>query len=149
MFQNCSTHNTRLAPSLIGIVPQFEPAEKVVKKQQVIHCQSGRNGKRVAYDRGYGAWLSCVQGSLVCCCWRRAVLCVSYDVTFLRMHLLGVSVPPGSYATFLQHELLGIKAHSSLQPLHSLQHVSESEVLVQEKASHNSNKNALLLLYTY
>ena len=50
------------------------------------------------------------------------------------MVITGVSIPPGSYATFLQNELLG----SSLQPLHSLQHVFRSEVLDQEKTSHNS-----------
>ena len=29
---------------------------------------------RVAYDRDYGPWLSRVQGNLVFCCWRRAIL---------------------------------------------------------------------------
>ena len=68
-FQKCSTHNTRLAPPLLAIVPRFQPA-----KDEQQSCQSRRNGMRVAYDRGYAVWLSRVQGSLVCCCWRRAVL---------------------------------------------------------------------------
>ena len=70
-FQNCSTHNTRLVPPLIAILPLFELGRKV--KQQAIHrCKSRRNGMRIAFDRGYVAWLSRVQGSLGCCCWKRA-----------------------------------------------------------------------------
>ena len=33
-----------------------------------------KNGRRVAYDRDCGPWLSRVQGNSVCCCWRRAIL---------------------------------------------------------------------------
>ena len=33
-----------------------------------------KNGRRVAYDRDCGLWLSRVQGNSVCCCWRRAIL---------------------------------------------------------------------------
>ena len=37
-------------------VPRFEPAEKLVKNQRA--TSSSRNDMRVAYDQGYGPWLS-------------------------------------------------------------------------------------------
>ena len=70
-FQNCSTHNTRLAPPLTTHTPWFD-AKKLMKNQQA--TSSSRNGMGVTYDRGYDPWLSRVQRSLVCCCWRRAIL---------------------------------------------------------------------------
>ena len=72
-FQNCSTHNIHLALPLttctLQFEPRFKPAEKLVKNQRAMSSST-----RVAYNRGYGPWLSCVQGSLVCCCWKRAIL---------------------------------------------------------------------------
>ena len=62
--------HSRTAPSTIP--PPLTARARGLDPAEIFGCSV--DGRRVAYDRVYDLWLSRVQGNLVCCCWRRAIL---------------------------------------------------------------------------